>query len=115
VPSVERLATARSDRQGAFDLRRQKSELLQLEDRCPYLPPVATELWSAGVCIPSGDAERMAEELLTLSWHEERRKETGSKGRETVTRMYSRVAKARDALKCMEAVLRQAEARRNPA
>lgn len=62
----------------------------------------------AGVCIPSGDARRMAETVVALSCQTERLKEMGRKGRETVKLKYSRTAKAKEALKCLEAVVRKA-------
>ncbi|AFM27905.1 glycosyltransferase family 4 protein [Desulfomonile tiedjei] len=59
----------------------------------------------AGVCIPSGNAEKLAAEVIGLSAQKDRLTQMGRRGREVAKEKYSREVKARDALKCMELLL----------
>jgi glycosyltransferase involved in cell wall biosynthesis len=61
----------------------------------------------AGICIPSGDAEKLAEEVVGLSAQKDRLLQMGKRGREVAKQKYSRDVKARDALECMQLLLKR--------
>jgi len=60
----------------------------------------------AGVCVPSGDPQAMAEAIRYLRENPDKRVAMGRQGRDFVTNKYSREVKAKAALRCLEEVVR---------